>query len=130
MDLERERLRRANHLVDRVVSEIPDAKDEFASLSNKLPSLLANSGLLLTVAYLMKRQKTESKEKSESLILQFIFDWFRDRGLLSQGEIKEDYLNTLLNLEEDRVSLLMDEALAISEVLKLVSNARLGKGGG
>ena len=136
MELERERLRAANRWVkERVLGKIDE--EEFSSQAKKLPTLLINSGLVLTVAYLQKRWKNEDKEgagrakdKPEKVILDYIVDRLREKGLV--GKVNSDFLNYLLEQPSDKISLMFDEALASAEALKLITEARLStpKGGG
>lgn len=128
MDLERERLREANNLVEEAKVKLDPSKlQELSSLSERLPGLLINSGLLLTVAYLMKRGEGKG-DKPESLILNFMANWLKKRGLLSEEEMREDLLKALLELDASRLPALLDEAIALAEALKFVAVARLGKG--
>lgn len=117
MELETERLRAANHWIkERVEGKINEK--EFVSLAKRIPTLLLQNGLILTVAYLQKRGGAGEKE-----ILQYLIERLRDSGLV--GDIGSDFLDYLLNRSPSEIPLLLDEALASAEALKIIAEARL-----
>ncbi len=133
IDLETERLRKANKFIREIEEKVSDKK-AFASLARRLPTLLLNSGLVLTVAYLMKRVKeeegSEGAKKPEELLLEFLVTRLKETGLLSENKDYMKVLDTLLDSTPDELSLMLDEALASAEALKIITEAKLGPGEG
>ncbi len=140
-DLERLRLRKANELV----SEVKGTRDEerFSQLAERLTGLLAGNGLLLTVAYLQRKERSERKEKGkpeegkgkdeeektpEGKILEFMGGWLEEIGLI-EGKNPLS-IELLLDLDPGRLPLIFDEVVRIAEALKIVAGARLKKGSG
>ncbi len=133
IDLETERLRKANKFIREIEEKVSDKK-AFASLARRLPTLLLNSGLVLTIAYLMKRVKEEEgregAKKPEELLLEFLTTRLKETGLLSENKDYMKDLDTLLDSTPDELSLMLDEALASAEALKIITEAKLGPGEG
>lgn len=120
------RLREANELVSKVI-EGGIGKD-FSSLAERLPTLLMNNGLLLTVAYLQKRAK-EDENNPEWRILEFIKEWLKKMGFIEKYSEERDLLQVLLDKDISELNLIFTETLRIAEALKIVSDARLGGSG-
>ncbi|MCS7103404.1 MAG: type III-B CRISPR module-associated protein Cmr5 [Candidatus Korarchaeum sp.] len=125
-DRERVRLREANYLVSEVKGK--GIESDFLSLARRLPTLLANNGLLVTVAYLQRRGKEGEGEKPETLMLNFIVKWLKSNRLKNR-EIKESLLEVLLSLDPQELALIFDEVLRVAEAVKIVAEARLERSG-
>ena len=132
------RLRIANKFVKERVEGMPSAdRKEFLSLARRLPTLLLNSGLVLTVAYLKKRSKEErergegsgsSGTKPEELVLSYLSQRLVEAGLLGKDQDLFEYLLDEKGPSPELVSLMLDEALYSAEALKIISEARLEEG--
>lgn len=126
LDLERRRLSAANEFVKRKMADIKANEGDFVSIARRLPTLLLNSGLLLTIAYLQKRPKEGGRgKKAEELVLEYLKERLRSIGLI-EGD--PDYLlGYLLGKEPETITLMLDEALNSAEALKLIVEARFSE---
>ena len=126
MMLMEDRLRIANKFVrERVEGKLSaDGRKDFLSLAKRLPTLLLNSGLVLTVAYLKKK----GGPKPKGLILDYLSQRLIDAKLLQEGQDLFEYLLDEKGPSPELVSLMLDEALNSAEALKMISEARLEEG--
>ncbi len=113
MELAGQRLRYAFDFLRRRVRPGDGDVSEFVRLAKRLPTLLLNSGLALTIAYLY-RQRRNGQESG--LLLEYLEDGLRRSGLLRE---KGDILDSVLRTDVSRLPEVLDEALNLAVALKL-----------
>ena len=142
-----------NNLIDDILEMAKNEKgelkntalvEEFTNLSQRLPAMLINSGILMTMAYLLKRgmgrDDTGKKLGARKLVMHLI-GWLEKRKLMSGlgglsessdrwADISGKILGELLNKSIRDLAWITDELLRYAEVLKVLTQARIEQEGG
>ncbi len=86
---------------------------EFVRVARRLPTLLLNSGLALTIAYLY-RQRRNGRESG--FLLEYLEGGLKRSGLLRE---RDDLLESILRADASKLPEMLDEALDLAVALKL-----------
>ncbi len=137
---ERERMSFALEYIKNVKERSNNLQSEFKNLAQKLPAMLVNSGVLMTIAFVTKNSIGESRvggsagegrDRAEAnrIMLTLLIEWLKKVGVLGQEVTVDGALEALLGLSPTGLMIAHDELLRLAEPLKLLAEATL-KGGG
>ena len=118
------RLRYALDFVREKVRQGGGDLSDFMRVARRLPTLLLNSGLALTIAYLY-RQRRSGRESG--FLLEYLEGGLKRSGLLRGGG---DLLESILRADASRLPEMLDEALDLAVALKLTVEVIYGVEGG
>ena len=107
------RLRYALDFVREKVRQGGGDLSDFMRVARRLPTLLLNSGLALTIAYLY-RQRRSGRESG--FLLEYLEGGLKRSGSLRGGG---DLLESILRADASRLPEMLDEALDLAVALKL-----------
>ncbi len=129
-DIDLERARFAFDKIKSVSNWNDKSKRELRSYLVKLPTLIMNNGLVMTLAFIKSKVDENKKEDAYELIYKAILTkWIENHGGSFGKKLNgEDLLEFVLNLSPEELLYLTQEFMRLAEWLKRIAEAELPSG--
>lgn len=119
-NLEQERVRKAYEFVISVKGN-EEREKKYSSLARKLPSMITQSGLITTLAFLKSKEKKE--EEASGILLNHLLKYFSEK--FNTKNDYDDVIRKLYNANITEYLYISQEMIAFSIWLKRIAEGEL-----